>query len=155
MTANLLRGQFEFNQLLIEKGLEDLTHAESVHGPAPAGNCINWVLGHILLTRSRLEQLLGGTPLLSGGRWEPYAAGHDDLDRSRALPFDELARITVESLPHLQAVIAGCESRMSEPIGNRGRNIAETIGTFVSHEAYHAGQIHLIRRTLGKPGVFK
>ncbi|MBI5060230.1 DinB family protein [candidate division KSB1 bacterium] len=155
MSATLLCKQFDFNQLLITRGIADLSNSDSLRGPQPAGNCINWVLGHILLTRSQLELMLGAQPLLSGPRWECYESGQDDLDRQCAIGLEELEQVTAESLSHMQDVIRASEPRMGEAIGTRGRNIAETIGTFVSHEAYHAGQIHLIRRTIGKAGVFK
>ena len=155
MTSTLLCRQFDFNQLLITKGIEDLSHEDSLRGPQAAGNCVNWVLGHLLLTRSHLESLLGVDPLLSGERWGVYEAGHEDLDRTRALNLEELRQVAADSLSHLQASIQSSEPRMNDAIGPRGRSIADTIGTFVSHEAYHAGQIHLIRRTIGKPGVFR
>jgi hypothetical protein len=36
-----------------------------------------------------------------------------------------------------------------------GRPLAEVVGFFHFHESYHAGQIALLRRLVGKQGVIK
>ena len=40
---------YEFSYMAINRNLDDLTHEDSVFIPEPAGNCINWVLGHIVI----------------------------------------------------------------------------------------------------------
>jgi hypothetical protein len=40
------------------------------------------------------------------------------------------------------------------PHVSEGGTVADRAGSFACHEAYHAGQIGLLRRLLGKPGLF-
>ena len=48
MTGNDLASMYEFSYLAISRNLKELTHEDSVLVPEPSGNCINWVLGHII-----------------------------------------------------------------------------------------------------------
>ena len=50
MTASLLAKLYEINYGALFRNLAGITHEESFVRPAPAGNCLNWVLGHIVAT---------------------------------------------------------------------------------------------------------
>lgn len=151
--ASLLIHQFEFNQLLITRGLDDVSHAESLVFPKLEGNCINWIVGHIITSRSNLEAMLGASSYWSRKQCEPYIP-NKPFDSEHALLLGELKSATVDSLSHLIGTLKSFELQTSDFSDSSGRAKAEEIATFVCHEAYHAGQIHMIRRTLGKPGLF-
>ena len=138
------------------RNLEGITHEESLVQPLPAGNTINWILGHILATRNRLHQLLGLAQAwspelaqrytgLDGAGWTPSAAV--DLRTIAA----ELAR----SQQQVMAAFDDMSSQMLTRRANDGRTLAEVLGFFHFHEAYHTGQIALVRRIVGRPGVIK
>ena len=66
MTGKDLAGVYEFSFMAINRNLNDLAHEDSVHIPDPGGNCINWVLGHIISARGMVLLLTGGgTPVFS------------------------------------------------------------------------------------------
>src|SRR5271167_3923556 len=66
VTGNDLASMYEFSYFAINRNLNDLTHEDSVFIPAPSGNCINWVLGHIISARGMMLLLTGaGTPVFS------------------------------------------------------------------------------------------
>ncbi len=57
--AQPLAVQFTYTHWVFNKTLESVTHPESLTQPAPAGNCLNWVAGHIAGTRMSTLELLG------------------------------------------------------------------------------------------------
>jgi uncharacterized damage-inducible protein DinB len=154
--SRLLSKLFEMNYEAMFRNLEGITHEESLVQPRPAGNTINWILGHILATRNRLHQLLRLEEAwsaalahrytgLDGAGWTPAAAV--DL-RSIA---SELAR----SQQQLMAAFDDMSQQTLAARANDGRTLAEVLGFFHFHEAYHTGQIAVVRRIVGRPGVIK
>ena len=51
-STDLLALQFHYNHLILKRNLEDIDHAASVRRPPGDGNCLNWVVGHVVATRS-------------------------------------------------------------------------------------------------------
>jgi DinB family protein len=153
-TAPLLT-VYRFTHLALERNLEGLTDSEALVAPAPGGNCVNWLVGHILVTRDRVHALLDLTPAwdTSLPSSEPYRRGsHGRLpdgvptlaalraarERSQAQVLEGLERVTPGRLAE----------RASETM-----TVAEQLGFLGFHEAYHVGQAGLSRRFLGKAGA--
>ena len=66
MTGHDLASMYEFSYFAIKRNLKELTHEDSIFIPEPSGNCINWVLGHIISARGMMLLLTGaGAPLFS------------------------------------------------------------------------------------------
>src|SRR6058998_2472663 len=82
MTASLLAKLYEINYGALFRNLEGITHEESFVQPAPAGNCLNWVLGHIVATRNRLLPLVGAQPIWPREQAYRYS-GREEADWSR------------------------------------------------------------------------
>jgi len=59
MHALLLAQQFELNHHVAHANLAGITHEESLVHPSPAGNCLNWVFGHVVATRNTIMDTLG------------------------------------------------------------------------------------------------
>jgi len=154
--ARLLSKLFEMNYGALYRNLEGITHEESVVMPEPGGNPINWVVGHIVATRSRMFGMLqleivwpNETAILYSGLdgtgWSPASALN-----LKAIESD-LARSQSVLMSALDAMTGRDVNRRSED----GRTLAEILGFFHFHEAYHVGQVGVLRRLLGKQGVLK
>jgi hypothetical protein len=156
-SPDILRFLFDFNLRALHLNVEGFTHAESVVEPKPAGNCANWVLGHILANRSYILKLLDETPLWSEADGEPYERERDaepfdpatarsweslvaDLERTQDKIRAGIARITPERL----AVKKKADDR---------RILGEQLHFLAFHEGYHAGQLGMLRRLVGKSGA--
>ena len=147
----------KFSGNLLGMFTNDLSRQEMHHRTVPTANPAGWILGHLILTDRSLIKLLGGEPpaLPSEdfetrfGRGENAPAANDFGD--------------VESLPalfkaHRDALVAAVEaaddSVFDRPLEKPSR-IASTVGEMLAfvpiHVAMHAGQITLIRRSLGRP----
>ncbi len=65
---------YEISYGAINRNLAEVSHEESLVRP-PAGNCLNWVLGHIVIHRGTMLKIIGRRPLLEGERATPYLRG--------------------------------------------------------------------------------
>ena len=62
MTGSELAQIYEFSYGAIQRNPDGLTHQDSMLSPEPAGNCINWVLGHMVTGRGLVLMLAGAEP---------------------------------------------------------------------------------------------
>lgn len=154
MANDALVVPFRFGWSALERNLDGFTEAEALQRPEPAGNCANWLVGHLLAYRDRTHQLLELPPAWPEAFGDPgkYKRGGDGvLDAPRTL--DELLAAFRASqelvIPALEAVSA---ARLGEPASN-SQSVAGQLGFLAFHEGYHAGQAGLLRRLLGKPGA--
>jgi uncharacterized damage-inducible protein DinB len=154
--TRLLSKLFEMNYEALFRNLDGITHAESLVEPKPAGNTINWILGHILASRNRLHQLLR-----LENAWSPELAHrYTGLDGAgwtpaSAVELRTIASALARSQQHLMAAFDHLPPQTLAARANDGRTLAEVLGFFQFHEAYHTGQIALVRRIAGRPGVIK
>ncbi|HEY3156454.1 MAG TPA: DinB family protein [Candidatus Eisenbacteria bacterium] len=155
MTTEGLKLLFQYNHYAIGVNARDLTHEESLLGPNPGGNCANWVLGHIVQNRGAVLELLGEQPVWSPSDGELYKRGSAPIAGSAtAKPFPEI----LEALDRSQErLLAGLSRMRDSDLGS-----ADTKGSLVAklaglqfHEAYHAGQLGLLRRIAGKKGAIQ
>lgn len=154
--TRLLSRLFEMNYEALFRNLDGITHEDSLVQPMPAGNTINWILGHILATRNRLHPLLGLEEAWSPELAQRYT-GLDAMGWTPSVAVD-LRTIESEMARSQQQVMAAFDDMASRTLATRandGRTLAEVLGFFHFHEAYHTGQIALVRRIVGRPGVIK
>jgi uncharacterized damage-inducible protein DinB len=154
MNETPLGRQFQMNHWAAHANLQGISHEDSLVHPQPAGNCLNWVLGHVVATRNALLAALGDTPVWTEGEAHPYRQGAraplrpeearrlEDIvaayDASQQAITDRFRRLTQEDL--------------SRPHGERG-TLGDWLAGISFHEAYHLGQIGLLRRLVGKDGA--
>jgi len=159
MTAEMLISQFQFNQMVLTQLLSDVSHDESLKPTSEDGKRINWLLGHILVARVDLLKQMGGQPHWNDGAAAPYRRSDGNFDASSARNIAALKSALEDSYQRLIAVLEGSRPTLDEmsPLPTAtGRKLTwgQRAGSYICHEAYHAGQIGLMRRLLGKPGLF-
>ncbi len=154
-----LRMLFGINYQVLQKNLEGVTQEDSLLQPFGGGNCLNWVLGHIVATRDGALQLLRQEPVWSKDQAANYRRGSAPIrDGAQALPLEKIVADLGQSQERLLAGLGQVtESELSAP--GPDRSVAETVGEtlFVlhMHDAYHAGQTGLLRRMAGHEGAIK
>jgi hypothetical protein len=144
---------YELTRRGLERTLAGITDAEALLAPVPGINPVNWLVGHILLYRDRIHDVLGIDPAWSEhlGTSDPYRSGvspsagelsvplttlRTELERSQGTVLTKLAHLTAEDLA---------------AAGTPNRTVAEQLALFGAHDLYHVGQIAMVRRLLGKP----
>ena len=155
MNADTLSTLFNINHRVLEVNTAGVSHAESLQHPEPGGNCLNWVLGHIVASRNSILELAGDEPIWSEEEAAPYARGADGLgDPSQARPLAEI----LADLRRAQERLLGRLGQMSDAdlaVPIKDGTVGSQLAFLHFHEAYHAGQVGLLRRLLGKEGAIR
>jgi uncharacterized damage-inducible protein DinB len=144
----------DFSNRSLGMNLQDISHEESLVHPAGGGNCINWVVGHVLVHRDKMLGLMDLPPLLDEATTARYTRGSDPIlaadDGVR--PLEELKDALEESYHRLrEAVSAADESAFAAPSGKG--TMGDALIFLLGHEWYHGGQVGLLRRVTGHPGA--
>lgn len=150
--------QFAICHRSAHRNLEGLSHAESIVRPDRGGNSANWVLGHLLASRSGLLKRFGGQPLLDEVSAASYARGSKG-DVEQPLALDELLAMLDRSQPLLANRLKqfseedlSAKSPFNSPAGPDA-SLLDAIASMAFHEAYHVGQLGVLRRLVGKAGA--
>jgi len=160
MTAIHLIRLFQFDQMTLSRLLADVTDEESLRQIGPDGKCVNWIVGHVVFARGKLLSILGREPDWHRTHMAVYGQqGVGTFTVERAKPLPDLQRLLDQSMELLTETLLKMGAALNEPCDelphvNKGGTVADRVGSFACHEAYHAGQIGLMRRLLGKPGLF-
>ena len=142
------------NQDVIHTELKDITHAESLMLPSFNANCLNWVVGHILTSRDTCLSLLDLPGVLTSEQTAVYNYGSERLtDPADALDFPLMLEKLDASYAALQNRLKAVRADELEKTSNlwgRPEPIGGMLAFFFWHEAYHAGQLNLLRQVAGK-----
>ena len=154
-STDALKMLFDYNYAVLKKNLAGLTHEESLLQPEGGGNCLNWVLGHIVATRDQALELLHQEPIWRVEETEVYRQGSIPIrDGSRAQPLDKISADLERSQDRLVVGLTKVTAQeMNEPADDQ--SVGEKLFILQFHEAYHAGQTGLLRRMAGHGGAIK
>ncbi len=135
------------SHMVLNRNLKDITHEESLVTPAQGGNSINWLLGHIIVSRDDIRELIG-LDKLYGDEMKMYHRGAESVDPGELVDLTKLLDIYNSG----QQVL---EERLKE-LDLRDENEKYRMVTFLAfHESYHTGQTGILRRIIGKEGAIK
>ena len=136
---------FQINQNpLMELNLQDISQAMADRAPARGVNSMTWLLHHILEYRIETLAIVQAAPFKPADQGPrtltELVAAIGQVQTGLARAFDAVEDWTaVKSHPALP-----------EPMP-----LEQIIGVFLSHEAYHIGQLAIARKLLGLPGAIK
>ena len=155
--ASILR-MFEINYNALMANLDGISDDEALIQPRPAGSTINWVVGHIVVSRDVLLTVLGEKSVMEDEDSVHYKRGAKVEDVNLLIPLSKL----IEALRQSQELLKAGLKRLSEEEINKPFEIGETdkdrssladqLSFIQFHEAYHVGQTGLLRRLVGKEG---
>jgi uncharacterized damage-inducible protein DinB len=151
-------------QFTIDANLSGVTHEESLKAPSGGGNCMNWIAGHILSSRDIVLKQLGSEPVLPENDSIPYQRGAGGLKpEHRCVILERLQEGLKKSSEILLEKLNGLSdddlsqaldpSAFPMPVEKPTKGLLLTL--FLFHESYHAGQLGVCRRVLGKEGILK
>lgn len=146
---------YKRNYNAIKAYVKDISNEESRINPQPAGNNINWTLGHIVGYRSYILNILEQEPFWDEETFAPYNFGSDPLPEDKGLPLDELIKQLDESQETLMTTLETLDEAFLETELNDGKTtVGARLEFFSWHEGYHTGQLALLRRIAGKDSAF-
>lgn len=151
----------EFSKMLsseneiIHAQTKDLSHADTLIQPQPGGNCLNWVLGHLLDGLINILKVVGGEvpsdlPDLTRYRRESSPIFKDEpgvLSLKQLL--ENLNLITNNLVKCLQDMT---ESEFDQEVDLWGSQVRRGWVAFFYyfHYTYHLGQLEYLRNLAGK-----
>jgi len=152
--AETLIQKFQLTSYIIHRQAEGISNEESVIQPPVRGNCMNWILGHILTERNFVLKLLGDEPVFTRAETERYQRESDPVTGfSDGLPFDQLmAKLEFSQ----QLIEKGLKEitleRLAEmdQVGTRKDPVGAIIAYIHWHKTYHTGQFEMLRQLAGK-----
>lgn len=154
VTMEYLAQRFAANIQIMEAQAEGLTHADSLLQMPFRANCLNWVLGHLLISRLTIMRLL-------------------DLEDAYPIARDELALYARESEPitadgegvfkmeQLFEFLNNTQEKITERLlqltdedlttpDEKGTTLGQRLLFYYFHDTYHTGQTELHRQLAGK-----
>lgn len=147
---------------VVRRNVEGLTQEDSVNQPQPGGNCLNWVIGHLLSVYDLVLPALGQEPVMGTNALKRYERGSAELhEAGEAIPLTDLLTAWDEAAKRVEAGLGTLTAeRMDEPAPfSPSKNPKETVRSLLAtvffHQAYHTGQTGLLRRIAGKEGAIK
>lgn len=152
--ADSLIQKYKLTAYIINRQTEGISNEESVIQPPVRGNCMNWILGHILNDRNLVLSLLGEEPVFDKAEADRYQRESDPVTTlENGLPFDKLlAKFELSQKRIVSGLRKITEERLAE-IDEVG-TLKEEVGALISfihwHETYHTGQFELLRQLAGK-----
>ena len=159
---DLWRLQTHMTREVVGANVAGLTHEDSLVQPRPGGNCLNWVLGHLLWAYNGMLPLVSQEPVMDEGALRHYARGAPPIrDRAEALTFEEILSAWNQAVERVDAGLAGLTPEVLDrpapgsPTGNPDETVRSLLTTVMFHQAYHAGQTAVLRRIAGKEGAIR
>ena len=151
--AESLIQSFAVNLRVIHLQTKGLSHKDSLLQLPFRGNCLNWVLGHIMVGRNVGLKLLGQPPLWAEDQEARYRRGSNPIVAVEgAYPLEELLGDLDESQKRLSAALSETgPEQLAAVVPFRGGQcpLAEALSGQHWHETYHVGQLELLRQLAG------
>jgi uncharacterized damage-inducible protein DinB len=160
--VEIFRRQARTTHQVVRLCVDGVTHEESLIQPRPGGNCMNWVMGHLVWAYQGALRTLGKEPVLEEGALKRYARRSPPLQNPReALKFEDLVTAWDKSSEGVDAGLAGLTSEALDrqapfsPEDDPSETVRSLLTSMLFHQAYHAGQTAVLRRITGKEGAIR
>jgi uncharacterized damage-inducible protein DinB len=158
--VEIFRLSMQVTDQVLKMNLKDITHEESLIAPQPAGNCLNWVVGHLVCIYNEMLPLLDQAPLAERDKLQRYARGTAPIQNAtEAMQFGELQTLWQQTIARVEDGLANLTPEQldslapSSPTNNPKETVRSLLTVISFHQAYHAGQTGTLRRIIGKPGA--
>lgn len=149
-------------QAVVGANTAGITHHESLVSPSAGGNCLNWVMGHLLWTYNAVLPRLGQQAVMPAAELERYRRGGDPIESGgEAMDFGKLMAAWNEATARVDAGMAALTSRDLDGPGVQtgspepDSTFRESLTTLLFHQAYHGGQTAVLRRVAGREGAIR
>jgi uncharacterized damage-inducible protein DinB len=157
--AHHLFRQYDLAHGMVIRSIEDFTQEEAVARPDGQKPLV-WYLGHLLVTEGYFCDLYAGGSFAGAELHKRFGRGSDASQDFSDVSKDELFAKLAETREAVKTLIFSLEADgVDRPAPVEvGHPLFKTLGSalslVVAHNAYHAGQIAVLRRAMGKASLF-
>lgn len=153
MNKEMIHGLFKTNHWVLTRQADGLTHDDSLLQLPFRGNCFNWVLGHILVSRERVLEMLGIEGTWTEEEIARYKYDSEPItsaDDPAILPFERLLADFERTQEQIADGFAEISDQQLAETNERERTVADRLLFLAWHEGYHLGQTEYLRQLAGK-----
>lgn len=156
ISPEYLSESFGRNVAIVRMQADGVSQAESLAQLPFRGNCLNWLVGHLLTGRNSILRLLGRPPAFPPESAARYERESEPIlaDGPGVLPLEELLAALDRSQEQIAAAIAALTpaeiERRVALFGRTERSVGEWLLFFYFHDSYHVGQTEILRQAAGK-----
>ena len=158
----IFRHSARMTDSVLQANVQGVIHEESLIQPRPGGNCLNWIVGHLVWAYDSALPLLGQEPVMDPAEIGRYARGGAPLLEAREAV--DLERLLDGWRAGVERFAAGLEVLTPEmleqrapgsPTNDPDETVRSLLTTICFHQAYHAGQAAVLRRLVGREGAIR
>lgn len=140
---------------IIEEQIRDLTHTDSLLQPQPAGNCLNWVLGHLITSQLEIISAVGGVHPFNVDLVARYKRDSEPIrgEEPGVLKLSELLEMLKQVNSAVDTLLGGLDENAFSreiQIGERKMTLGWRVFFLHFHFTYHIGQLEYLRQLAGK-----
>lgn len=146
-----IKGMLQTNSWIMNKQSEGLTHEDSLLQLPFRGNCLNWVLGHLLEGRDRMLKLVGEDPFLSDEEGAMYKSGSEPITNDdHALKLETLLAHHKSAYDKFaeRLELLSEDDLLAKPKDSE-QTVLQQLHGLAWHETYHVGQTEILRQLTG------
>jgi hypothetical protein len=159
--ARTLAIQFNYTGHVIRANLLGLSDEDALVQPRPAGNCLNWVAGHIAHSRVGILAMLGSRGPYAAEKYERYSRGSEPVTGGEGtVPLTEIVADLEATQPAILAALPNLDDQVVDAkaplnLGSEDETVGSLLVGLAFHESYHTGQLGVLRRLGGHEGMLK
>lgn len=153
--AAYLAASFQRNIRVIKMQTEGMSHEQSLVQLPFRGNCMNWIVGHIVTNRNNVLKLLEASDKAGEIDVSRYQRDSDPItvDSEQVIPLEKLMEMLDRSQEHLDRLLEQLTDEHLERkvafFGNTEMSVSEWLLFFYFHDTYHTGQTEILRQAAG------
>ncbi len=154
MDTKTISTQFELQTRLFNNVLQDVDDQELDHRASEHVNHLHWLATHLLAIRMGLRSFGG----LSEDNSMQHFLGKSISDIQEYPPLSEIkekwngiSSDILKGLQHMNAEQLEGEAPVQVPVSDR--TLGGYLGFLMHHEAYHLGQMGILRKYMGQPAM--
>ena len=147
MTNSIFSQQLKFLKHVVGLNTGEVSHEDSLTSAPNNGNSPNWVIGHMIVIRDKMRSALGLEAIADEKMLNTYDRGKQNVTKETAYKLEDLLEMYNRGSDEMIQRLEGDEVTDKEAI--------DTMTVLLFHESYHAGQLGLFRRIMGKEPKIK
>ncbi|MHB9031740.1 MAG: DinB family protein [Anaerolineae bacterium] len=153
-TKQNVLAMFQENLKAVKAQTAGLTDEQCLLQPPFRGNCMHWVVGHILSNRSEILETLGAEPILTPAQHKRYGYGSEPIcgPEEGLFTISQMLSMLEDSQVRLETALNNAsETLLAEPrtLGPFKMTCAELVLFLFRHDCYHTGQTEILRQLAG------
>ena len=156
ISATHMAESYDRNVEIVKMQTAGLSHTDSLVQLPFRGNCMNWLVGHLVTNRYNVLKLLTGEMPPEAQRVARYTRESQPItcEDEGVLTLEELLEILEQTQRRLADCLATTTpealDRQVAFFGRRSMTVGEWLLFFFFHDSYHTGQTEILRQAAGK-----